>query len=201
MLASLALLWALPSPSMATARRQEACLQDQSNAQQPAILQSQQQNNVFCATHDVSRAKDTRPAQHSPLHPHTPHTPAIRSPESTSNTHMGQDDRGLHESLHDLLRQDSGKENVATLSQSELVERCAMLAEQSLAFQQQCQTLMAENTALRQECEHEGDSVLAQQLAIQVQHLMQEKARILQEKEWLEKENGNLQQVPNLRCS
>ena len=110
---------------------------------------------------------------------------------------MDQAEKPLQESLHDLLRQDSSKEN--PLSENELVERCTLLAEQSLLFQQQCQTLMAENTRLKQEHENEGDAVLAEQLAIQVQHLMQEKSRILQEKEWLEKENGNLQQVRALQ--
>jgi hypothetical protein len=168
---------------------------------QPYLVPPQPQENMNCRRIDVSGVKGTAAAQRSPLHPNTPHTPALGSPETTANVHMGQAEKVLHESLHELLRQDSGKENTAALSQDELVERCAVLAEQSLAFQQQCQTLMVENTRLRQDYEHEGDAVLAQQLAIQVQHLMQEKARILQEKEWLEKENGNLQQVLTLHFS
>ena len=106
--------------------------------------------------------------------------------------HVEEAEQPLHDSLHELLREESAKENA--LSQDELVERCTVLAEQSLVFQQQCQTLMAENTRLKQE--HEYEAVLAEQLAIQVQNLMQEMSRILQEKDWLEKENGNVQQVP-----
>lgn len=147
---------------------------------------------MICRKIDVGSVEDSAAVQRSPLHPHTPHTPTLGSPETMANTHMNQAENPLHDSLHALLRQDC-KENA--LSQDELVERCTALAEQSLEFQQQCQTLIVENTRLKHVHEYEGDAVLAEQLAIQVQHLMQEKSRILQEKHWLEKENGNLQQV------
>lgn len=141
---------------------------------------------------DVGSISDSATAQRSPLHPHTPHTPALGSPEILSSVHGEQDEKALHQSFNELLR-DEYKENDET--EHVLVEKCAMLAKQSLQFQQQCEALMAENTRLKQSHEHEGNAVLAEQLAIQVQHLMQEKARILQQKEMLEKENGNLQQV------
>jgi regulator of replication initiation timing len=135
----------------------------------------------------------------SPLHPDTPHltSPIKKAPACCDERTAAEQPQP--EAPASPCPQGS---NETGFPQAALAERCRELAAQSEAFKEQCRNLMLENHRLKSlQATAECDDVIAGQLALQVQSLMQEKARIMQEKQWLEKENGNLQQLLEFACA
>ena len=144
------------------------------------------------------------PAPRSPLHPITPRR---GSPTAASVTHT---DVNALESGVPLAQYAASLAAVSTSAQSTPAKKapteqlrkykamCAELAAKNEHFQHSCEHLQQENERLKAQQAtgvDAGTELMADQLAQQLQHLMQEKSKLQRDKAQLESDNTSLLQL------
>ena len=169
---------------------------------------------------DSAQVADATPTTRSPLHPITPRchsplratapglqpqqrtavelsVPACAAEPSKSSIHSAVSPlaaRPAQSSLHTSPVKDAQR----TVQLRKYKAMCAELVLKNEEFEQSCEHLQQENERLKAQQEASGvagTELMAEQLAEQLQRLMQEKARLQRDKEQLENDNANLMQL------